>query len=100
MTDEVFLIQIFLLAAMALFVVFGTLRLMQGERGNRIAMGNLEALQAMKQAVTDAANAIKDLAAKSAGGQDISTELTGLAANLESAVSGAGEPTGTTEPTA
>jgi methyl-accepting chemotaxis protein len=57
---------------------------------------NTDALNAMTQAVTDASAAIKDLAAKSANGEDVSAPLTDLAAKLEAAVTDSGEPTGTT----
>jgi len=96
------------------FLVLGFKKLRLDERRNEL-LGNLEALQAIKdsiaanaQANRDAANALKDLASKSAGGADISTELTSAAEGLkaqadaqEALVTSLGEPTGTPEaPTA
>lgn len=41
------------------------------------------ALQANATAITDAANALKDLASRSAGGEDISAPLTALAGTMQ-----------------
>ena len=63
---------------------------------NKLLMDNNAALAAMQQAVLDATAAMKDLAAKAAAGEDISTPLSSLATNLEAAVTASGEPTGVT----
>ena len=49
-------------------------------------MGNKEALQAITDAVNAAVVALDDLAAKLAGGADISADLTNLATSLKAAV--------------
>lgn len=77
-----------------IYLAFEKIRL--DERRNTL-LSNLDSLNEIKQAVRDAANALKDLAAKSAGGQDISAELSATATALEAAVTASGEPTGTPE---
>lgn len=59
---------------------------------NTLLMTNQEAVAVIATAVSDAANAIKDLAAKVAAGQDVSEQLTTIAGGLEDVVKSAGEP--------
>ena len=78
----------------AIFVLMAVKVVIDAER-NKLMADNTSALATITTAVTDASNAIKDLAAKvAAGGNavDISAQLTTLATNLEAAVVAAGEP--------
>lgn len=59
----------------------------------KLMADNNSALALVTTAINDAVAALKDLATKAAGGEDVSGPLTTLAANLESAVAAAGEPT-------
>lgn len=78
------------------FLVFlGGLKIALDIWRNKLMADNNTALAAITTAVTDASNAIKDLASKvnTTPPADISAQLTTLAENLEAAVTAAGEPT-------
>ena len=83
---------IFLLVIVIIFQLWGLIQM----------SANDTALTLLTTAVTDATNALKDLAAKvAAAPSDISGPLTTLANGLEAAVAAAGEPvTSATPPTA
>lgn len=86
---------------LAILNFLGLIKLALDQRRNTLLMDNNAALQQITTAVTDATAAMKDLASKAAAGEDISGPLSTLAANLEAAVAGVGEPTtgGTTSTT-
>ena len=97
MDPELALWILILQATALIFLVGAKVRL--DRRRNHLLMDNNAALERMTTAVGDAAAALRDLASKVAAGQDVSTQLSALADNLEGAVTAAGEP-GTLPPAA